>query len=326
MDCLSPRRIRGIVSPVGKVSLTAAVVWSLVGLAGCSAIAGLDSIQEESCAPNCGDAGLTDGQQPPGDSSMQGDSNQADTSSSGGDTSTTQDSGIVGADTGGGGQDSGIVDTGTTVSDGPAIDDAPFDSACGNLNTTTNCGACGASCAAPNTDNETASFCCTGSTCPGSTNGAGDTCTYTCKPNYLDCNAATLPVDNDGCECKAATGVACCSGGNCPVQHDYDKDVVGATFYDCVAAGAFNSTDAMDACEAYAGVGQCDVMHSGYYCTYADGGLAGDMVCSDGTGAPACACWGYDGVMQGYLLIGPGTYGANENNCMCPGPGNPQWD
>ena len=171
-----------------------------------------------------------------------------------------------------------------------------------------------------------AEHCCTSGTCPGSTNGSGDACKYTCAANYLDCNAATLVPNNDGCECKAGAGATCCPGGNCPVQHNYDKDIVGATFYDCVATGAYNSTDAMDACEAYAGVGQCDVMHSGYYCTYPDGGLAGDMVCSDGPNAPACACWGYDDALQGYVLIGPGTYAQNQNNCGCPGPGNPQWN
>lgn len=311
---------------MGKVSLTAVFVWSLLGFAGCSAIAGLDSIQEDNCAPNCGDAAMVVDSRAPTDSSMQADSTQGGDSMTATDTSTPEDSGMV-TDTGSGGQDSGVIDTGS-VSDAPPIDDAPFDSACGNLNTTSNCGACGAACAAAGTDHETAANCCTGTTCPGSTNGAGDNCSYTCSSGYLDCNASTMVPNNDGCECHApgATASQCCAGGNCPIQHDYDEDVVGATFYDCVAAGAYNSTDAMDACEAYAGVGQCDVMHSGYYCTYPDGGLAGDMVCSDGTGAPACACWGYDGVMKGYLLIGPGTYGANENNCMCPGPGNPQWD
>jgi uncharacterized membrane protein len=46
------------------------------------------------------------------------------------------------------------------------------------------------------------------------------------------------------------------------------------------------------------------------------------MVCSDGAGASACTCWGYDGVLVGLLFAGPGKGMAN---CDCPQTGDPKW-
>ena len=311
---------------MGKVSLTAAVVWSLLGLAGCSAIAGLDSIQEESCAPNCGDAATMDSQAPPGDSSMQGDSTQADTSpgtdSTSPDASMPVDSGMV--DTGGGGQDTGVIDTGSPPFDAGA----PFDSGCGDLNTTANCSACGDQCAGVG-QMQTAAACCSGGNCPGLTDGQGNSCTYTCATGYLDCDglAGTNPPNTNGCECHApnATASQCCSG-TCPVPHV--TGLVGQSyyptnenFYDCVPAGMMNLQLAQDACNAYVtargGTGAANCAPFGP----TDGGPA-DSVCaiaSTNCGSACtgflgdCICWTSAGTYQGQVLD-PVANGLN-NQC-----------
>src|ERR1019366_1344388 len=109
---------------VGRVSLTAAVLWSMACFAGCASIAGLDGITEQSCAPNCGtvDSGVADnstGNDTGSDTLVQGDTTMgndstADTSS--GDTGS-MDTSI---------QDSNVVDT--FVWDGPPFMDSPLDS------------------------------------------------------------------------------------------------------------------------------------------------------------------------------------------------------
>jgi hypothetical protein len=305
---------------VGKLSLTAVVVWSLVGLAGCSAIAGLDGIQEESCAPNCGDAATS----PPQDSSTQetslAESSQGNDSSSGGDTSMTQDSGMAN-DTGGGGQDSGVVDTGSGI-DAPFDAGPPFDSGCGDLNTTTNCSACGDQCAAVGPMQTSAS-------CPGLTDGQGNSCVYTCATGYLDCDgpAGTNPPNLNGCECHApnATASQCCSGG-CPVSHV--TGLVGQSyyptsdiFYDCVPTGTMNLQLALDACAAYvvARGGTAATNCSEFGPT--DGGLP-DGVCAitsnqcttNCTGFLGdCICWTYSGTYEGQVLD-PVAQGLN-NQC-----------
>jgi hypothetical protein len=278
---------------LGRVSRAAVVAWSLVSVAGCSAIAGLDSIQEESCAPNCeGDAATMDGKAP-GDSALQGDTSPGNDSTSMTDTST-QDSGTM-ADTGGG-QDSQVNDTGS-VSDAPPFDDAPFDSGCGDLNTTTNCSACGDTCQATGASQ-------TQTSCNGPTNGVGSTCSYTCATGYLDCDgiAGTNPPDLNGCECHApgATASQCCSGG-CPVQHV--TGLVGGEpyypasdiFYDCVPTSTGVDLQlAQDACSAYvAARGGVPATNCGEFGP-TDGGPP-DSVCAITAGNCGSSCTGYDG-------------------------------
>jgi hypothetical protein len=279
------------------------VTWFVVSAGGCAAITGLDSISEQDCAPNCGDAQSTKDvtvDVPTGDSTGPETSPGSDTGSgeAAQDTSTPVDASE-------GGKESGTDAPADSPVEAPheTGSDAPVDSSCGSLSSVNNCGACGTVCTATNATNPQCN---------------GSTCSYTCQATYLDCNQGTAP-DTDGCECKAAVGAACCSG-SCPVAHNYDEDVIGSTFYDCVAAGTYNQTDALDACNASVGTaGQCS---AGYYCTGPDGGMVGDMVCSDGAGASACTCWGYDGVLVGLLFAGPGKGMAN---CDCPQTGDPKW-
>ncbi len=294
------------------------MAWAVLSLAGCSTIAGLDGIQEQSCAPNCGDAAVDS--RAPDDSSMQSDSEQADTST-GTDSSMTEDTASPGQDSGmtvdsGGMQDSGVIDTGTIV-DAPPVDDAPFDSGCGNLNSVNNCSACGDKCAAVNTI-QTSSSCCAGTSCPGSTNGVNNSCQYTCATGYLDCNGAanTNPPNVDGCECHApGATVAQCCGGGCPVQHT--DGLVGKsyypaspTFYDCIPAMTMNINLAVDACAAYVTArGGNAATNCGEFGPQ-DGGPA-DSVCAItngncGTNCTGymgdCICWTASGTYKGQVL------------------------
>ena len=223
--------------------------------AGCASIAGLDGITEKDCAPNCGtvDSGVVEsgpGQDTGSDTSVQGDTTMGNDSTA--DTSSA-DTGSMETSI----QDSQMVDT--FVWDGPPFMDSPFDSGCGDLNTTAHCGACPDTCASTGAT-QTAAACCSAGICPGSTNGSNDICQYTCANGYLDCNGS-IPPNTDGCECHApgATAAQCCAtvpGGDCPIQHT--DGLTGQSYYpasplfwDCVPAGTMNSQLAQDACNDY---------------------------------------------------------------------------
>jgi hypothetical protein len=180
---------------------------------------------------------------------------------------------------------------------------AEADSGCGPLNTITNCGACGQSCASASSSTKSP-------TCgPGP---GGESCSYTCTAGNLDCNASLAP-NTDGCEC-ATPGVAnakCCSS-SCPIKHSYNTQVTGSTFYDCVPAGIINQTLAMDACAAFTGdPAQCS---SGACINPVTDAGNGDMVvCADGPLSNDCMCWTYAGPNKGFVndpKLAP-------NNCLC---------
>jgi hypothetical protein len=116
-----------------------------------------------------------------------------------------------------------------------------------------------------------------------------------CSGGTFDCDSSS----SNGCECTFGTG--CCSN-SCQTQHDAG---FGGHYYDCVAQGTYNSTQALEACEAEDGVGNCVVTTCGGF----------GVVCS--TGADNCRCWNYNGSAQGYAFDG------NGKQCWCttaPGP------
>jgi hypothetical protein len=306
-----------------------ALAWTafaIVLLGGCAALSGLDGISEQACAPSCDGGTTSDGTTPPNgddgatpgtdatvsddsaaspDSTMptSGDGGPPGDSSLAADSSRASDSGARDGE-----GDSMAADTG--ADSGQAAVDAGPDAGCGATNTTDNCSACGDKCTA---NNATAPAC------------SGTTCSYMCNTGFLDCNVATAP-DLDGCECNSpgATAAQCCSPA-CPQQHHYQVGVVNSVFYDCIAEGTIDQTDAIDACNAYTGsTTQCDTGGvSNFYCTYPDGGTVGDMVCSNGSTTKSCACWGYDGQLVGLMQVGTGTGNAN---CPCPVPTGPTWN
>jgi len=277
---------------VQRLRSFAVISWSVVSIGGCAAITGLDNIQEQACAPDC-DGGST----AEVGADITTDQNAAE--NSGGDQGSDAHP-EAGKDT--------SVDTGgpetaaeTGVDAPPDVDfiDSPFDSGCGDLNTTTNCGACGDKCAPVNTV-QTSAACCEYGTCPGSTNGNGNSCTYTCATGHLDCNFATAP-NTDGCECTAPATAQCCvnSGGDCPFLHNNGLNQASSPFWDCVPTGTINAQLAQDACDAYVtGAGQATSNCQLY--GMADASLP-DSYCS-GSATGDCVCWTYSGQYMGQVF------------------------
>lgn len=129
----------------------------------------------------------------------------------------------------------------------------------------------------------------------------GSACALTCGTGWADCDGAP----DTGCECE---GAACCAGGTCQVKH---ANGVGQSFFDCVATGTYNQTQATEACVAFTGdATKCHQMLCG----------SSPSVCSDGS-TVACNCWMYDWSGSGKVK----TNGAG--NCACKGNSNTaSWD
>ena len=181
-----------------------------------------------------------------------------------------------------------------------------FDSGCGPLNTTTNCSACGDTCAAVSTSVISGA-------CNGPTFGTGATCSYACASGYLDCNGTTKPPNRDGCECNVpgATQAQCCAtaGGDCPVQHRNGLSQATSLFYDCVPAGTMSSQLAQDACIAY--VGAANAADCQQY-EEVDASVP-DSWCS-GPASGDCVCWTFSGLFAGQVLDAKAA-GLTPTNC-----------
>jgi hypothetical protein len=318
---------------VRRVSRLGVVAWCSVGVVSCATISGLDQIKEIDCAPDCGaEMYAADGSTgSPGDGPSPSDRTvpldvALDTSSSvdssvdasfdveasdGQARETAAEDASDGAEVGPGDAASEAHDSGPPLDTG--VDAAPeAEAGCGPLNTTVNCGACGAKCAhAPSAN---------GASCNGTV------CSYQCNPGYLDCNASTAP-NTDGCECQTpgAIGATCC-GSNCPIQHvtGFPTGVIppgrDQTFYDCNTG--LSEQVAMEACTAYSGSpAYCATNTSfGFPCIGADGGTNGDLVvCNFLAGGQSCVCWDYQGSHAGWALNTGLT-----TMCACPtgGAGN----
>jgi hypothetical protein len=299
---------------VFRASLAAFFVF--VGLAGCAAVAGLESIQESPCPFGCdgstGDDGSTDSTVNSADSSSADTASSADTSAADGavdvvdmdNTAHFPDSGRTDAteDAPSSDPDSGASDSsakgdahdGAVGSDAEAGahdagHDGAVDSGCGPLDTVTSCGACGVACPAAGHTAGVGMAMCTGTTCQ-----------YTCNTGYLDCNASVAP-DTDGCECawSGAITATCCAGNACPTPHvtGYATQPSGAsqTFYDCETT--VDEQLAIDACTAYSG--------DAIYCASGTcgGSTTPTAVCN--RYAPLSqdsVCWSYSGTSAGWAL------------------------
>jgi hypothetical protein len=95
-------------------------------------------------------------------------------------------------------------------------------------------------------------------------------------------------------------------GGACQIMH---SNGVGQSFYDCVAAGTHNQTQATEACAAFTGdASQCHSMSCG----------SGSAVCSDGSG-DACDCWIYSGDSAGRVKHN------SVGSCGCQSDSSTTW-
>ena len=321
-------------------------------LAACAAITGVGSYSKGDCSGG----GDCDGGE--ADSSVETDSHAPGTDSAQGETAPPDGTDMDGADDADGaaleaGPEAGpdakdsssdATDTGVDAHDaGPDADAAP--DGCGPLTTTTNCGACGATCSTTNAASET----CTAGSCayvcdpgwancnptPPNTGGCstatnttthcggcnnactltsasaatcnGVTCAYTCIANHSDCNLGTAP-DTDGCECATPS----CCGAACQTVHSTGT---GQSFYDCNPKGTFNAVTAIEACTAYA------VSVGGTAANCSDGWMCNNKppstVCYGDTTGTTCQtfCWGYTGSQGGVLYT-----------CACPNVSAGSWN
>jgi hypothetical protein len=318
-------------SRVRRVWRAAFFAWSIAGVAGCAAISGLDQIRESPCILDCTDA--SGGDDTGGDNDATSPTRRdSDSPPSSQDATTgTGSSGDDGRDAtpdGFGRSDGGALDGSAHPVDAQAdcrdgeisASDAQADARdaesggsrdaqadakhgdasagadapCGPLDTVTNCGACGATCASTSTSQGVAMASCT-----------GNSCQYQCKATYLDCNASVAP-DTDGCECATNGSISarCCPDNACPVEHTtgFATGPSGQdqTFYDCETSVSMQV--AMDACTAYSG--------RAAYC--AQGGCNGSpdlVVCN--WKAPISqdrVCWDYQGSLAGWAVDSAVTF------------------
>jgi hypothetical protein len=169
------------------------------------------------------------------------------------------------------------------------------------LDTATNCGACGATCDSSQ------------SIGPSCNEG---NCTYSsCQTGFMDCDAT--PPNSNGCECPTATaafeGTPGCCGSGCQSQHN---NGLGQLFYDCTKLGTHNEQQASAACTAYAmSKGGSSANCTSYTCGSSS---QVSIVCSDalGTSMFPCYCWGFGGSETGHAYAG----------CFCPGSSDPMWN
>ncbi len=178
-----------------------------------------------------------------------------------------------------------------TRPDAPAADDG-CETAISS--STTSCGGCGRACASAHV--QTASC-------------ASGLCTSSCTSGYVNCAKPAAPAVDDGCECA---GTACCAGNTCQTQH---VNGLGQTFFDCVALGTHDLTQASAARAAWPAASPTDFASTA--CTN-----GAPMVCRQT--ASSCACWGYS---TGASNPGDGRVHLNNTNgCICPGVGDPAWN
>jgi hypothetical protein len=109
------------------------------------------------------------------------------------------------------------------------------------ITTPLNCGACGVAC---NTTNSVDA-------------GCGPTgCTYTCAPNFSNCNTTSAPSNTGGCACNtpaccATSGATPGAGGPAYTCETTHSNGVGESFYDCEPAGTYTLAQATTACQKF---------------------------------------------------------------------------
>ncbi len=170
-----------------------------------------------------------------------------------------------------------------------------------SLSSTTSCGACGAACSTK--------------TGPASCNGTK--CSYKCNAGLIDCNGSSAP-DVDGCECQTSSSAPACCSGKCQTVH---SDGVGQTFYDC-NDHTINAGLAKEACEAFAGAGQCS--SSSLCCLLGVAGLCVGTTATSmcGSASGKCLCWQYAGNAPGTVQ----SVGSGKCSAACGSASDTKWN
>lgn len=176
---------------------------------------------------------------------------------------------------------------------------APNLDGCETSASPTNCGGCGLAC----------------NTTTGSPTCDGAKCAYACNAGRADCNASTAP-NLDGCECEADPVAPACCGSGCQTKH---SNGLGQSWFDCVALGTINATQANAARAAWSatvtvtlsGIGTCQ-----------NGGDKSD--CAYAQTANSCAIWCYNPASPTYG--GHARLNTANNSCLCPGSSFVTWN
>ena len=165
-----------------------------------------------------------------------------------------------------------------------------------------------------------------GVACTDDARAANGTCTHTpndshCRANQVcdrvqGCGCGTgfrNCSDNpgDGCECATP---GCCRNGSCQNTH---ANGLGQNYYDCVALGTYDQTQAEKARAAFAeivGPGQTVDGSCG------DPGDSSKIRCHDTNDGSVCACWAWSGPLRGFVRAEGGP------DCVCPTTADAPWN
>src|SRR5262249_18288310 len=128
---------------------------------------------------------------------------------------------------------------------------------------------------------------------------------------YANCKKPAAPQADDGCECATP---GCCATF-CQNTH---MNGLGQPFYDCVAVGVHNETQATEAARAYDQSGNIIPGHEVLDPSDSTGNSAVWAVCN--STASGCPCWVYSttgnaGGAHGRALL---AQPASPNNCTPP--------
>jgi hypothetical protein len=166
-----------------------------------------------------------------------------------------------------------------------------------------------------------------GVACTDDARAANGTCTHTpndslCRANQVchreQCcgcgtgfrNCSGNPA-GDGCECQTP---GCCRGGTCQTTH---ANGLGQNYYDCVALGTYDQTQAEKARAAFA-----DIVGPGQTVdgSCGDPGDTSKIRCHDTNDGSVCACWAWSGPLRGYVRAVGGP------DCECPTTADAPWN
>jgi hypothetical protein len=147
--------------------------------------------------------------------------------------------------------------------------------------------------------------------------------------DFTDEDCGCLPSEWE-CGTNCCEGTGCCGVGGVDCQTMHNNNQVGDEsdrdpfWFDCVASGTYNLTQALAACAQFTG----DILACADFGVVCDSDMSGGaetaVVCGDTAGNQDCACWGYAGLGAGYTYNE--TAPAQKNECHCPLVGDPIWN